>query len=327
MKIYFGLDGGASSTRAVLVDSNGSTLNKKKLDKGTNLKVYQDLAIKRISELILDLCKEISLSVDDIEGFGFGLAAISYDEGRESLFKELDRLNIADRSILINDAEAAYKICCPDDVGILLTVGTGVICIAKNSNGEFVRMAGKGHDKTDIGSGYWIGKEVLLKLSFNEAITDYDQDLMQLREIVCNKFSKNNLKDVLEYIANHEDSLALKASIAKDLLSIASKNEVALSILQESTYNVSDYIINVNELLDYNSSSNELVLFTNGSVINSPVYRKSLSDALSFNYSRVNWVSSKISAAYGAAMISALSKNNENIEIKSIIKGDFLASS
>ena len=41
----------------------------------------------------------------------------------------------------------------------------------------------------------------------------------------------------------------------------------------------------------------------------------------------MNWVSSKISAAYGAAMISALSKNNENIEIKNIIKGDFLASS
>ena len=30
MKIYFGLDGGASSTRAVLIDSNGKTLIKSK---------------------------------------------------------------------------------------------------------------------------------------------------------------------------------------------------------------------------------------------------------------------------------------------------------
>ena len=42
MKIYFGLDGGASSTRAVIIDSNGNTLIKRKLSKGTNLKVYQD---------------------------------------------------------------------------------------------------------------------------------------------------------------------------------------------------------------------------------------------------------------------------------------------
>ena len=167
MKIYFGLDGGASSTRAVILNSNGKTLNKKKLSKGTNLKVYQNLAPKRITDLILELCHEISTSVDDISAFGFGLAAVSHDDGRELLFKELDRINIADRSILVNDAEAAYKTCCQDDVGILLTVGTGVICIAKNSNGDFVRVAGKGHDKSDVGSGYWIGKEVLLKLSFN----------------------------------------------------------------------------------------------------------------------------------------------------------------
>ena len=29
MKLYFGLDGGASSTRAVIIDENGKTLAKK----------------------------------------------------------------------------------------------------------------------------------------------------------------------------------------------------------------------------------------------------------------------------------------------------------
>ena len=59
------------------------------------------------------------------------------------LFKELDRLNIADKSILINDAEAAYKVTCIDDIGILMTVGTGVIGIAKTNKGDFVRVAEK----------------------------------------------------------------------------------------------------------------------------------------------------------------------------------------
>ena len=31
----------------------------------------------------------------------------------------------------MNDAEAAYEICCPNDFGILLLVGTGVVCIGR----------------------------------------------------------------------------------------------------------------------------------------------------------------------------------------------------
>ena len=326
MKIYFGLDGGASSTRAVIIDSNGKTLIKKKLSKGTNLKVYQDFAPKRITDLILELCNGISVSPDDISAFGFGLAAVSYDPGRELLFKELDRINIADRSILINDAEAAYKTSCQDDVGVLLTVGTGVICIAKNSNGDFVRSAGKGHDKSDIGSGYWIGKEVLLKLSFNEAIIEHEPDLLQMRDLLYQRFEADNLNAVLEDIANHEDSLALKASIAKDTIEISQENEVALSIIQEATFNVADYIMEVISMLDYQQGQT-LVLFGNGSVINSPIYRKSLNDSLSFHFKNINWVFSDISAAYGSAMIAALSKDKISINIKDIIKGDYLVSS
>ena len=325
MKIYFGLDGGASSTRAILIDEDGKTLNKKKLNKGTNLKVYEGLANQRISDLILSLCNDISISIEDISAFGFGLAAVSYERGRELLFKELDRLNIAERSVLINDAEAAYKICCQDDVGILVTVGTGVICIAKNSSGDFVRIAGKGHDKTDIGSGYWIGKEVLLKLAFNEAIINEEPDLLELNNLICDKFNKNNFQDALNYISEDQNSLKLKASIAKEVLSISNKNEIALSILQEATYNVSDYIIDLNQMLDYDNS-NELILFANGSIINSPIYRKSLNDSLSFHYSNINWISSKISAAYGSAMIASLSKDKVVIKVQDIIKGDYLVS-
>jgi N-acetylglucosamine kinase-like BadF-type ATPase len=326
MKKYFGLDGGASSTRAIIIDSNGKTLVKKKINKGTNLKVYQDLAPKRIVDLINELCQEISISVDEISAFGFGLAAVSYDEGRELLFKELDRINVADRSILISDAEAAYKISCQDDVGILLTVGTGVICIGKNSDGEFIRVAGKGHDASDVGSGYWIGKEVLLKLSFNESIINHDPDLLQLKNIVFEKFESNNLNEALQNIADSEDSLSLKASLAKDVINISEDNEIALSILQEATFNVADYIVDLYSMLDY-EKTHDLVLFGNGSVIKSPIYRKSINDSLSFQFKNISWVFSDISAAYGSAIIAAISKDKVLINVKDIIKGDYLVSS
>ena len=326
MKLYFGLDGGASSTRAIIIDEDGNTLAKQKIHLGTNLKVYEDIAPKRIVDIVQNLCSEISISVDDISAFGFGLAAVSYDPGRELLFKELDRLNIADKSILINDAEAAYKVTCIDDIGILMTVGTGVIGIAKTHKGDFVRVAGKGHDQSDIGSGYWLGKELLLKLSFNEAIVNHDNNLNQLYNKVLNQFNATNLNEALEIIASDENSLSLKASLGKIVIEASSSNDIALSILQEATVNVADYIIDLNSLLDYNHSD-DIVLFGNGSIIKSKEYRQSLNDSLSFNFKNISWVFSDLSASYGSAMLAAISKNNHNILIKNILKGDYLVSS
>ena len=326
MKLYFGLDGGASSTRAVIIDADGNTLAKQKIHLGTNLKVYEEIAPKRIVDIVQNLCSEISISVDDISAFGFGLAAVSYDPGRELLFKELDRLNIADKSILINDAEAAYKVTCIDDIGILMTVGTGVIGIAKTHKGDFVRVAGKGHDQSDIGSGYWLGKELLLKLSFNEAIVNHDNNLNQLYNKVLNQFNATNLNEALEIIASDENSLSLKASLGKIVIQASNSNDIALSILQEATVNVADYILDLNSLLDYNHSD-DVVLFGNGSIIKSKEFRKSLNDSLSFNFKNISWIFSDLSASYGSAMLAAISKDNHNILIKNILKGDYLVSS
>ena len=324
MKLYIGIDGGASTTRGVLINENGETLNKIIINKGTNLKEFENQAPKLLIALIIDLCTELELSIKDISAFGFGLAAVSFDRGRESLFKELDRNGISNRSLLINDAEAAYKIVCPDNVGILVTVGTGIICIAKNLDGTFVKSAGKGHEN-DLGSGYWIGKETFLKLALNEAIIDFDKDLLEIKNIILDKFNYDSFKETLEYITESEDSLTLKASIAKDILLVSNKNKVAMKIVQQGTYNLSEYILQIIDSLDYKPSS-ELILFGNGSIINSAIYRKSLSDALLFDYQNISWVFSNLSASYGAAILAALSKDNITITLKKILNGDYLVS-
>ena len=86
-----------------------------------------------------------------------------------------------------------------------------------------------------------------------------------------------------------------------------------------------DYIIDIHSMLDYNKT-NDIVLFGNGSVIKSPIYRKSLNDSLSFNFKNISWIFSEISSAYGAALIAALSRDNVTIKISDIIKGDYLVS-
>ena len=91
-----------------------------------------------------------------------------YELSIEDLMK-LDNIKLSQRTIIMNDAEAAFNLCCPGDFGILVTVGTGIICMSRNSEGKSIRQAGQGHDQGDIGSGYWIGKQVLNNLILNES--------------------------------------------------------------------------------------------------------------------------------------------------------------
>ena len=74
-------------------------------------------------------------------------------------------------------------------------------------------------------------------------------------------------------------------------------------------------------------NKNNVILAGNGSVIKNDFYRKSLNDALQFDIKDLHWIFSDISAAYGAGMIAALSKDKILIDIKNIIKGEYLVSS
>ena len=127
-----GIDGGASKSRGILMNKNGETLATS-FDKGTNLTVYGETAAERIIHIISDLCQTAKISFDLLDAVGLGLAGASNEDGRDQVFKKLDALNLSKRVLITNDAEAAYEINCPGDFGILVTVGTGVICLSRNS--------------------------------------------------------------------------------------------------------------------------------------------------------------------------------------------------
>ena len=66
------------------------------------------------------------------------------------VFGKIDGINLTQRTFIMNDAEAAYAINCPMDLGVLVTVGTGVICISRYKEGKPIRIAGYGHVKGDV---------------------------------------------------------------------------------------------------------------------------------------------------------------------------------
>lgn len=317
-KLIIGIDGGGTKTTSILFDTKGNTLDII-YDNGSNLYVYNKESVTLILGLIHSILERNKLNIDDIHIFGIAIAGISAVDQRELLLKELDRINITKKTILLSDIEAAYKILCPNNRGLLVNVGTGVICFAKNKEGKIIKEAGNGHDKGDLGSGYWLGREIFYKLILNEALVFEDEDLNQIFNIVISRFKVETFRDLYGKIERGDDLFIHLASLGKDTIDLAkSGNDVALSIVQEGTRYISDYIIRMSERLNI-LTSNDIIIAINGSVIKNKFYRKLLEESLQFEFKNIHWVSSPISPAYGAGLISA-NYNNINISAKEIIE-------
>jgi len=263
------------------------------------------------------------IPLEYVDAIGLGLAGSSSQDGRDMVFGKLDNIKLSQRTIIMNDDEAAFILGCPGDFGILVTVGTGVNCMSRNTEGKTIRQAGKGHDQGDMGSGYWIGRQALLNLTLNETSVLGDKDLEEIMSVFLKHVDEEEFQVAMENLNESIDAVSIIAGIAESIIGLAEKeNEVALSILQEATHAVSEYIIALTDELDYNE--NQIVLSGNGSVIRNDFFRKSLNDDLRFNFPEIKWTFSSISPAYGAGILAA-KIHDVDIKVSDIVKGDALA--
>ena len=318
-----GIDGGASKTRGILFTQSGDTITTA-FEKGSNLEIFGETAANRLHKVINALCNNANIPLDLVDAIGLGLAGASDKDGRDLVFKMLDGLKLSQRALIANDAEAAYEVNCPGDFGILVTVGTGVICLSRNENGETVRTAGKGHEQGDMGSGYWIGKQALVNLSLNETSVIGDHDLEEIMTIFLEHLDEKEFQTAIENLNENEDAVFIIAGMAESIIGLAGRgNEIALSVVQEATHNVAKYILTLADKLEYNE--NKIVLAGNGSVIRNDFFRKALNEELRFNFPEIKWTFSSISPAYGAGILAAR-LYDVKVKVSDIVKGNAIVS-
>ena len=319
-----GIDGGASKTRGVLFNQNGETLSKV-VNQPTHL-IYNDNFInERIYNIIKDLTDNAGISIDMIDALGLGLAGAKNLNGRDKLFKYLDSICLANKSVILSDAESAMEICCPISPSFLINVGTGMVCLGKDKDGNIFRTGGKGHGENgDIGSGYWLGKKLIKHLLLNNTILMHDNELLELQNILLALNDSENLIEGLEKMSDKENQITATASLAKDICNSAKNgNTIALNFIQEATTGIAEEIIELTRKMQY---SKESIFFSgNGSLIRNDIFRSSLDDALRFDFNKIVWTFSSISAAYGAGIVASRLIGLD-IELKKIVNGDPLAS-
>lgn len=166
MRYFLGIDGGGSTTRAVIVTEACEVLGRGEAGASNHYAVGAQAAADNCriaAEQALGDAGRVSpgFTVQNITAWGFGLAGVRREGDAFVMRGKLSGLVGRMPWVLDTDAAAAQAGALGGQPGVILIAGTGAIALGVNKADERFYADGWGPLLGDEGSGYWIGLEAL----------------------------------------------------------------------------------------------------------------------------------------------------------------------
>jgi N-acetylglucosamine kinase-like BadF-type ATPase len=163
--LRIGVDGGATTTRAVVIDENWTVVARGEAGSSNSYSVGEKRAVQNVLSAIEDALRSSSIGPGRIESWGLGLAgAISETEQAQwrAALRAANQSTLSAAMVAIDeDVVAAQKGAFGSEAGAVCIAGTGANCFGINERGERARADGWGPLLGDRGSGYAIGEAAL----------------------------------------------------------------------------------------------------------------------------------------------------------------------
>lgn len=233
MKYILGIDSGATSSEALLfpLKTAKATAAVKKYP-SINISVLGiDEASKRLVRIIKDVSNKAGK--DNIISVAAGISGAGYKYDRKKLALDVTKATGIKDVTVLTDTETAFASAFNADdknCGILIA-GTGSILYYRDKNGRLLKIGGWGRHIGDEGSGYWIAREALYKVTKHY---DGRHKKTALVEVLKKEFginSGNIVKHVyrngfeISQLTRHVFRSAEKGDrISKDIIKSASEN-------------------------------------------------------------------------------------------------------
>jgi N-acetylglucosamine kinase-like BadF-type ATPase len=147
-RYYLGVDGGQSSTTALIGDDSGRVLGY-----GRGLPCY--LLADALSGSLATACEQAELAAESVQ---FASACLGFSggaEGKEAIVRSLVK---ADKLMLTHDASIALSGSLAD---IIVIAGTGSMAFGRNAAGATARAGGWGFVFGDEGGGFDLARQTL----------------------------------------------------------------------------------------------------------------------------------------------------------------------
>jgi N-acetylglucosamine kinase-like BadF-type ATPase len=157
-----GIDGGGTHTFALLADAESGEILGQGIAGASNIQsVGVDAGLRALDECIDQAFAAASIPRVKIASTCLGLAGVDRQEGLDIIHGWAERVNLAERVTVANDATLLLAAGTPQGWGLAVVAGTGSIAFVKHPDGTVGRCGGWGHLLGDEGSAYGIALRAL----------------------------------------------------------------------------------------------------------------------------------------------------------------------
>ena len=161
MTYQIGIDGGGTTTRAVVIDRGGTALGRGEAGSSNHYSVGPERAVANIRRAVDGALSDAQILEREIDGWGLGLGGACTANEQVLLRARIETIAGNARVLVEEDAAAAWAGAFGGQAGAICIAGTGANCFGRNAQGQSARADGLGPLLGDRGSGYAIGEAAL----------------------------------------------------------------------------------------------------------------------------------------------------------------------
>jgi N-acetylglucosamine kinase-like BadF-type ATPase len=243
--LLLAVDGGGTKTQALVTDLEGKVLAR---GLGPSSNVH-NVGLEQT-------CKAVTTAIDGallqvaglrsrrdapwrgapIAAACFGLAGIDAPEDEAEVAHWVREQTIAQRFVVVNDAELVLAGGTPEGWGVALISGTGSVCLGRAPSGRTLRVGGWGPLLSDEGSGYEIASHALRAVARS---VDGREQAPGLVKAVLRHWSLGDPTALIRFVHAPSTTTAEIAGLAPVVLEQAQNGDaVARDILERAAHDL-----------------------------------------------------------------------------------------
>lgn len=294
MEHVIGIDSGATSSEAVIISFfglNGAKLSQKKYPSiNVNLLGVNESA-KRLVHIVKDIVK--GSGKGKILSVAAGVSGARYEKDRKELVAAIKKTTGIKHVQVVPDTEIAFAAAFDNtgnNQGILIA-GTGSVLYYKDSKGTMNKIGGWGRHIGDEGSGHWIAREALYRVT---KYYDGRERKSQLADILKKEFNITPENIVKEVYQNGFEISAL----TKHVFRCAEKNDsISKAVLQAAAENLATHFLPL-------KNARYKIALTGSLFTEETLLEKYLRKIVNKNYKNISLVKPSQLPVYGAIKIA-----------------------
>jgi len=311
VKLFAGIDGGATKTRVVLTTLDGAILAEQVTGPSNYQTVGMDEAVHNLLGGVDAALAQVERPIGAVERVVAGFAGFDTRADLPSLQALMDRAGThwgADRAwMAVNDAVVAWAGALAAEPGAIVISGTGSIAFAVNAEGCSVRADGWGHWLGDEGSGFDIGRGGVMAAL--RALDGRGGDTAMV-DVLMRHTAAQGVADwqawVVQITQDGADSHSQIAAFAPHVCRLADAGDAeCLQILEQAAENLFRAAWSVVRRSRLNEAGETVPVAIVGSVLtNDPYLRRRFSERLQAECSLCQVVEPLSQPAEGAALLA-----------------------